>query len=72
MQAKDATEVMRLQSDYLGRQMQALSSPGPGAWTKCRQNGGGCCQTSAVMQARKGPTKNLNHFKILAIICAMQ
>jgi phasin len=26
MQAKDATEVMRLQSDYLGRQMQALSS----------------------------------------------
>ncbi len=25
MQAKDATEVMRLQSDYLGRQMQALS-----------------------------------------------
>ena len=26
MQAKDATEVMRLQSDYLGRQMQALST----------------------------------------------
>ena len=26
MKAKDATEVMRLQSDYLGRQMQALSS----------------------------------------------
>ena len=26
MKAKDATEVMRLQSDYLGHQMQALSS----------------------------------------------
>jgi phasin len=26
MQAKDASEVMALQSDYLGRQMQALSS----------------------------------------------
>jgi phasin len=26
MQAKDATDVMRLQSDYLGRQMQALST----------------------------------------------
>lgn len=26
MNAKDGTEVMRLQSDYLGRQMQALSS----------------------------------------------
>ena len=26
MQAKDAAEVMRLQSDYLGRQMQALST----------------------------------------------
>jgi len=26
MQAKDATEIMRLQSDYLGRQMQALST----------------------------------------------
>lgn len=26
MQAKDPTEVMRLQSDYLGRQMQALST----------------------------------------------
>ena len=26
MQAKDATEVVRLQSDYLGRQMQALST----------------------------------------------
>jgi phasin len=26
MHAKDATEVMRLQSDYLGRQMQALST----------------------------------------------
>jgi len=26
MQAKDATEVMRLQSDYLGRHMQALST----------------------------------------------
>ena len=26
MHAKDATEVMRLQSEYLGRQMQALSA----------------------------------------------
>ncbi len=26
MQAKDATEVMSLQSEYLGKQMQALSS----------------------------------------------
>ena len=28
-------------------------NPGPGAWTKCRQNGGGCCETSAVIPAQR-------------------
>jgi hypothetical protein len=54
MQAKDATEVMRLQSDYLGGRCRRFQ-PGPGAWTKCCQNGGGWCQTSAVIPAQRTP-----------------
>ena len=45
MRAKDAAEVMRLQSEYLGRQMQTISAQVPGARSKCCQNGDGCCQT---------------------------
>src|SRR4029077_6148652 len=30
-------------------------NPGPGAWTKCCQNGGGCCKTSAVIPAQRTP-----------------
>jgi phasin len=55
MQAKDATEVMRLQSAYLGLADAGAFNPGPGAWTKCCQNGGGCCKTSAVIPAQRTP-----------------
>ena len=34
-------------------------NPGPGAWTKCCQNGGGCCKTSAVIPAQRTPSDKI-------------
>ena len=44
MRAKDPTEVMRLQSEYLRRADADAFDPGAGTRTKCRQNSHGRCQ----------------------------
>ena len=44
MHAKDAAEVMGLQSEYLSRPDAGAFDPGAGSWSKCRQDRGRCCQ----------------------------
>ncbi len=44
MRAKDAAEVMGLQSEYLGRQMQALSAQVQELGQSAAKMVGGCCQ----------------------------
>jgi hypothetical protein len=47
MQAKDASEIMALQSEYLSKQMQALSSQ-----VQCGQDCGGCWQDQVLRRSR--------------------
>ena len=45
MQAKDASEIMALQSEYLKQADADAVVAGPGPRTKCGQDCDGCCQT---------------------------